>query len=42
MKSSNGVYYVKFRDVVTREILSRISSGLKNKTLAIHWAYQEG
>jgi integrase len=37
----SGVYYVKFRDPVTRELLSKISSGLRNKSLATQWAQQE-
>lgn len=37
----NGVYYVKFRDPITRELLSKKSTGLKNKTLATQWAQKE-
>jgi len=37
----DGVYYVQFRDPVTRRILSKISSGLRSETLADKWAYNE-
>jgi integrase len=35
------VYYVKFRDPVTRAILSKKSSGYRSKTLAAQWARKE-
>jgi integrase len=35
------VYYVKFRDPVSRVILSKKSSGYRNKTLAGQWAREE-
>ncbi|GHU65154.1 hypothetical protein FACS189447_03590 [Spirochaetia bacterium] len=36
-----SVYYVQFRDPLTRELLSKKSTGLKNKTLAKQWAQTE-
>jgi integrase len=36
-----GIYYVKFRDPVTRALRSKKSTGLKSKTLAGQWARKE-
>jgi hypothetical protein len=36
-----SVYYVKFRDPVTRQLLSKKSTGFRNKTLARQWAKEE-
>ena len=35
------VFYVKFRDPITRKICSKKSTGLKSKTLARQWARKE-
>jgi integrase len=35
------VYYVKFRDPLTREVLTKKSTGFRNKTLANQWARDE-
>jgi integrase len=35
------VYYVKFRDPVTRDVLSKKSTGYRKKTLAVQWAREE-
>jgi hypothetical protein len=35
------VYYVKFRDPITRQLLSKKSTGLRNKTVAKQWAQAE-
>ncbi len=35
------VYYVKFRNPQTRELLSKVSSGLRYKTAAVQWAREE-
>ncbi|MDR1902989.1 MAG: site-specific integrase [Treponema sp.] len=35
------VYYVKFRDPISRKILSKKSTGLRSKTLAKQWAREE-
>jgi hypothetical protein len=39
--SVNGIYYVQFRDPVTRKLLSKITSGLRRYTLADKWAKEE-
>ena len=39
--SRDGVYYVQFRDPVTRNMLSKKSTGLRNRTLADRWAKAE-
>jgi hypothetical protein len=36
-----AVYYVKFRDPITRKLLSKKSTGLRNKTAARQWAQEE-
>ena len=36
-----GVYYVEFRDPVTRELLPKKSTGLRSRTLADRWAKEE-
>lgn len=36
-----SVYYVKFRNPVTRELLSKKSTGCRNKTLAAQWVREE-
>ena len=36
-----SVYYVQFRDPVTRKIMPKKSTGCRNKTLARHWAQEE-
>jgi integrase len=36
-----SVYYVKFRDPITREIRPKKSTGLRSKTLAKQWAREE-
>jgi integrase len=36
-----SVYYVQFRDPVTRKILPKKSTGYRNKTLAKQWAKEE-
>ena len=35
------IYYVQFRDPATRELLSKKSTGLRNKTVAKKWAQEE-
>jgi integrase len=35
------VFYVKFRDPLTRELLSKKTTGYKNKTIATQWAREE-
>jgi hypothetical protein len=35
------VYYVKFRDPITRQLLTKKSTGLRNKTAAKQWAQEE-
>jgi integrase len=35
------VYYVKFRDPITREVQSKRSTGYRNKTAARQWAQEE-
>ena len=37
----NSVYYVQFRDPITRRLLTKLSSGLRNKTAADKWAKKE-
>jgi hypothetical protein len=36
-----AVYYVKFRDPITRQLLSKKSTGQRNKTIARQWAQEE-
>jgi integrase len=36
-----AVYYVKFRDPITRQLLSKKSTGQRNKTAARQWAEKE-
>jgi integrase len=36
-----AVYYVKFRDPITRQLLSKKSTGQRNKTAARQWAQEE-
>jgi predicted transposase/invertase (TIGR01784 family) len=36
-----AVYYVKFRDPITRQLLSKKSTGQRNKTAARQWAKEE-
>jgi integrase len=36
-----AVYYVKFRDPITRQLLSKKSTGQRNKIAARHWAQAE-
>jgi hypothetical protein len=36
------VYYVKFRDPITRQLLSKKSTGQRNKTAARQWAQEDG
>jgi hypothetical protein len=35
------VYYVKFRDPITRQLQTKKSTGLRNKTAARQWAEEE-
>jgi len=37
----DGVYYVQFRDPITRKLLPKKSSGLRNRTMAERWAQKE-
>jgi len=37
----DGVYYVQFRDPITRKLLPKKSPGLRNRTMAERWARQE-
>jgi integrase len=37
----SGIYYAQFRDPMTRELLSKKSSGLRNRTMADKWAKKE-
>jgi integrase len=39
--SVNGIYYVQFRDPVTRKLRSKISTGMRNGTIADKWAREE-
>jgi integrase len=37
----NGIYYVQFRDPATRKLLSKITTGQRNRTKAEKWAKEE-